>query len=128
MSEGGALTETELVELRSLLDQARAEVEHSVAASTADSKPVDLGLAIGRLSRVDALQQQHMALARRERVELRKKQIAAALSRLDEGSYGACVKCGEPIGYARLRVRPETTLPMPRPARAACPGGTADMS
>ncbi len=36
--------------------------------------------------------------------------IQEALSRLDEGKYGICESCGEPIGIARLKARPVTTL------------------
>lgn len=32
--------------------------------------------------------------------------IAAALARLDAGTYGLCVRCGEPIASARLEARP----------------------
>ncbi len=34
-------------------------------------------------------------------------QVEAALARLDAGTYGACVDCGQPIPDARLEVRPE---------------------
>ncbi|MCY4428528.1 MAG: TraR/DksA family transcriptional regulator [Halieaceae bacterium] len=36
--------------------------------------------------------------------------LKAALQRLDDGSYGICVSCGEDISAARLRVIPEATL------------------
>ncbi len=36
--------------------------------------------------------------------------IEAALSRLDDGSYGFCVETGEPIGLRRLDARPIATL------------------
>ena len=36
-------------------------------------------------------------------------EIEAAISRLDAGTYGVCVSCGEPIGDGRLRVRPAAT-------------------
>ncbi len=74
------------------------------------AKPVDLELSIGRLSRVDAMQSQALALARQERVALRAQQLRAALGRLDAGTYGACLRCEEPIGYPRLAARPEATL------------------
>ena len=35
--------------------------------------------------------------------------IDAALTRMDEGSYGACVSCGQPIGAERLEALPWTT-------------------
>ena len=34
-------------------------------------------------------------------------QVEAALARLDAGTYGVCVVCGEQIPAARLDVRPE---------------------
>jgi DnaK suppressor protein len=104
------LTESQLAELKALLEKAEQDVAQGLSASSADAKPVDLGLSIGRLSRVDALQQQHMAMARRQRVEVQLQQVRAAVSRMKIGTYGACIKCGEPIGFARLKARPETPV------------------
>ena len=36
--------------------------------------------------------------------------IDAAISRIDNGTYGYCEVTGEPIGLARLEARPVTTL------------------
>ena len=36
----------------------------------------------------------------------RVQQIDAALDRMDEGTYGLCATCGDPIATARLEVRP----------------------
>lgn len=102
------LTDAQLSELRRLLEKAQKETEKDLSASTADAKPVDLGLSIGRLSRMDALQQQHMAIARQQRVAVQLQQIRAALRRMDSGTYGACLKCGEPITRPRLKARPES--------------------
>jgi DnaK suppressor protein len=38
------------------------------------------------------------------------EQIERALSRIDEGTYGICERCGRPIGEERLRARPAATL------------------
>lgn len=64
--------------------------------------------AVGRLSRVDALQAQKMAQAQKRRNELRMKQVLVALRAVDDEVYGDCKVCGEPIGYARLKARPES--------------------
>lgn len=64
----------------------------------------------GRLSRMDALQGQAMAKAAQQRAELQLKRIDAALRRLDEGSYGDCLQCEEPIDPRRLRADPATPL------------------
>ena len=36
--------------------------------------------------------------------------VKAALRRIDEGAYGACVSCGEAISASRLEALPEATL------------------
>ena len=48
------------------------------------------------------------ALGAQELAELR--QIDAALARVEDGSYGACVKCGGEIAGARLELLPATPL------------------
>ncbi|MEX2207090.1 MAG: TraR/DksA family transcriptional regulator [Myxococcota bacterium] len=104
------LTQAQLAELRSLLEKAEAEAAQGLSDSTTNAKPVDLDLSIGRLSRVDALQQQHMAIARRDRATLQLQQIRSALGRIEAGNYGACIRCDEPIALARLRARPEALV------------------
>ncbi len=37
----------------------------------------------------------------------RRAEVVAALGRLDDGTYGRCVDCGQPIEQARLEFRPE---------------------
>ncbi len=46
------------------------------------------------------------SLGQAEQLELR--QIAAALGRIDEGSYGVCVRCGATIAEERLDLLPAT--------------------
>lgn len=65
---------------------------------------------VGRLSRMDALQQQAMAQSTRQRAELALHRIEAALRRCDAGSYGDCTKCDEPIDPRRLELDPATPL------------------
>jgi len=38
------------------------------------------------------------------------RQLRQALARFDEGSYGFCEECGQPIGASRLLARPEARL------------------
>lgn len=38
------------------------------------------------------------------------KKIEDALARIDDGSFGMCESCDEPISIKRLEARPETTL------------------
>ena len=62
--------------------------------------------AIGRLSRMDALQNQAMAKAGSVRRRTERTRLLAALSRLEEGEYGYCEACGDAIAEARLELDP----------------------
>ena len=63
---------------------------------------------VGRLSRMDALQGQAMALATEERREQARVRIEAALRRIEAGEYGLCLKCEEEIDIRRLELDPAT--------------------
>jgi len=39
-----------------------------------------------------------------------REQVVAALARIEDGTYGVCVDCGQPIAEERLEARPETNL------------------
>jgi RNA polymerase-binding transcription factor DksA len=49
-------------------------------------------------------------LALRQKVEQRIEQLEEALHRLDEGDYGICESCEQPIDPERLEALPDTTL------------------
>lgn len=65
--------------------------------------------AVGRLSRMDALQNQAMAKAGSSRRVAERTRLNAALRRIDEGEYGYCEDCGDPIAPARLDLDPAAT-------------------
>lgn len=61
---------------------------------------------VGRLSRMDAMQQQAMAKATRQNRTTEIRAIKNALLRLEEGEYGYCETCGENIPAKRLELTP----------------------
>ncbi len=61
---------------------------------------------VGRLSRMDAMQQQAMAKAISARRAQMRARLTAALKRIEDGEFGYCVQCGEDIAVARLRLDP----------------------
>ncbi|RLB72960.1 MAG: TraR/DksA family transcriptional regulator [Deltaproteobacteria bacterium] len=102
------LTATQQNSLQSKLSELKEELEVLLASSSASSQTVDLDQPIGRLSRMDALQQQAMAKANRAGHQMRLTLVDAALMAIKRGCYGECRRCEEPIGFSRLNVRPES--------------------
>jgi DnaK suppressor protein len=102
------LSDEQAETLRERLVELVAELEDSLRASAGAADPVVLDQSsVGRLSRMDAMQQQAMAKATRQRAQLRLMQSKAALSAFDRDEYGLCRNCEEPIGYPRLSAKPE---------------------
>ncbi len=98
-------------EIRKTLEAKRAELEALIDQTADDATPVELDQTQqGRLSRMDAIQQQAMAheTLRRRKQEL--QLIEAAFTRLAAGEYGYCVTCGEAIEPARLSLDPATAF------------------
>lgn len=101
------LTNKQRCELqRALLDLQR-ELQKQLQDSSDGAMPVSLDQPIGRLSRMDAMQQQSMVQANRRTAQARLTRIEAALRRCQSEEYGLCVECEEEIGYARLKAQPE---------------------
>ena len=96
--------------------RARIECEQQELRMLSDAgrkarAPVELDQqSVGRLSRMDAIQQQSMDLAREERRKARLAMLAAALHRLDKDEFGYCLACGEDISRQQLEIDPAVTL------------------
>ena len=104
----GDLSEEEAETLRARLVELVAELSAALHANATSADPVVLDQSsVGRLSRMDAMQQQAMAKATRETARLRLGQCKVALSAFDRDEYGQCRNCEEPIGYRRLSAKPE---------------------
>jgi len=65
---------------------------------------------VGRLSRMDALQNQAMAQETQRRRSQERVRIAAALQRIQEDEYGWCAQCGDEIAAKRLDLDPMAVM------------------
>lgn len=105
------LSVMDLEAARDRLIAARAELEALREQSAEARAPVTLDQqSVGRLSRMDALQGQAMAQAAEQRRATEMARIDAALIRIDDGTYGECLRCGEEIAEKRLELDPAATL------------------
>lgn len=94
-------------ELEKKLKERLEEISRERATNAEARQTVALDQAsVGRVSRIDALQGQQMALAQDRNRAAEVLQIEAALQRIEDGSYGYCITCDELISEKRLRFNP----------------------
>ena len=105
------LSEAQIDQLHQLLIAKQQEFELQMAGADAATKPVTLDQqSVGRVSRIDAIQQQQMAIANQQQTAQLLKRIELALHRIDSDEYGFCFQCEEPIAFVRLQAQPFASL------------------
>ena len=104
------LTPKQLLQLQTDLLTMKAKLIQQLddGASATDVVVLDQ-TSVGRVSRMDALQQQSMAKSTRVNAQASLRKVAAALQRIDDSDYGYCCVCDEPIQFERLQVQPEAS-------------------
>ncbi len=92
---------------RKRLAERKADLAEQSDLANDARKPVELDQqAVGRLSRMDAMQQQQMAEAAERARKRDIVRIEMAERRIADGDYGYCADCGEVIPVGRLAIDP----------------------
>ncbi|WP_170414268.1 TraR/DksA family transcriptional regulator [Ruegeria atlantica] len=99
------MNETQLAKFETLIRARLDELaEHSALGNQAQSVVELDQQAVGRLSRMDALQNQAMAKAQQANRDIETRRLVAALTRIEDGEFGHCEDCGEEIPVGRLNL------------------------
>lgn len=97
-------------DLKAKMQAEIATLRETIASLEATTAPVEPDVAIGRLSRLDTMQNQAITSASLTNTKRRLLKLEAALKRIDEEDFGLCEECGKPIPVARLLAMPESSL------------------
>jgi RNA polymerase-binding protein DksA len=99
-------SQREIDEIRTRLAASKAELQkrvstiHEHARDPLEQDSAEQAAQLGNVAVVSALESEAVQQI---------AEIEAAMQRLEIGTYGVCVGCGEPIGEGRLKVRPAAT-------------------
>ncbi|CZF85900.1 TraR/DksA family transcriptional regulator [Grimontia marina] len=90
------------------LENLKAHILEELDLLKGHAEPVALDQpSIGRVSRIDAIQQNEMAKSNLRGLQRQLLEVNAALQRLEDDEYGFCEGCGMDIPDARLAIKPE---------------------
>ncbi len=104
------MNQDKLEVFRSLIEKRIAEINEKLGSSDADTEPIAPDVAIGRLSRLDSMQMQQMALSAKRRQQTELQNLQNALDRIAKKTYGNCALCRKEIAEARLEAQPDAFL------------------
>jgi len=71
-------------------------------------KPISPDCGLGRLTRLEAMGEQHVNNKVLDEARIRLTRLNNALQRIDTPIFGICIECEESIGVGRMSVRPES--------------------
>lgn len=71
-------------------------------------KPITPDCSLGRLTRLEAMGESHVANSILDESRLRLTRLQNTLSRVDSDDFGICIECKEEIALERLKIRPES--------------------
>ena len=91
------MIEEELERFRLKLLGLEEEISDYLSKSEESAAAVEPDKSLGRLSRMEAMQDQQMVLELRRRKKRQKLEVANALGRIEKGTYGKCSFCGKGI-------------------------------
>ncbi|MBS3771513.1 MAG: TraR/DksA C4-type zinc finger protein [Bacteroidales bacterium] len=106
------MTEEEKKQLREKLLQEKKKVEKRIENLKDLTKPIAPENSIGRVSRMDAINNKSINDAALRTAENKLKNIEEALGKTHHKDFGKCRRCGQPIPMGRLAVMPESVLCM----------------
>ena len=85
-------------------------IKKDIASYELLTKPVSPDNAIGRLTRMEAINSKSINEAALRKAKYTRQKLERALAKIDDPDFGLCRECEEPIPTARLMILPETDL------------------
>lgn len=102
------MNEKERKDFEKLINQELEKIKEKVADLEEITKPIAPENAIGRISRMDAINNKSVNEAALRKAIEKLKNLEYARTKVGEVSFGVCARCGNPIPNGRLLLMPES--------------------
>jgi DnaK suppressor protein len=103
------MTSKQKEDLRTMIEKKLEETRSTIVELRESTKPMGLDSAIGRVSRMDYINNKSIAEGELQKAEDRVKALERWISLYDSDQFGKCSRCGQEINFNRLLLLPEST-------------------
>jgi len=97
------------LEIKSKIEEEIVKTEAIILEYKEQSKPISPENAIGRISRMDAINNKSITEAALRQAEAKLTNLRSALEKVGTKEFGICTKCEQPIPVGRILLMPEST-------------------
>jgi len=102
------MTQEEKNEIKQKIEADIQTLKAQILALEEKSGPISPDCSLGRLTRLEAMGEQHVNNTILDESRLRLTRLQNALLRIDKPMFGICIECEEEIGFGRMSIRPES--------------------
>ena len=103
------MTTGERQQLKAKIKIALQETNKKILHLEEATKPISPENSIGRISRMDAINNKSVAEAALRTAKKKRSNLEIALNKIDDPDFGNCTRCGKPIQAARLMFMPQSS-------------------
>lgn len=101
------ISKEERIQLKSIIESELEKLTKKVKELKDLAGSVTPDDAVGRISRMDAINNNSIVEASIRNIENRLDQLSMAIRMTDEANFGICIQCHQSIPFDRLKLRPE---------------------
>ena len=95
-------------EIRKKIEEEIRKTESLILDYKEQSKPVTLDNSIGRISRMDAINNKSITESALRQAETKLSKLHRAMDSIEKPDFGRCIKCHQPIPIGRILLMPES--------------------
>ncbi|NQU86794.1 MAG: TraR/DksA C4-type zinc finger protein [Mariniphaga sp.] len=104
------MEDTKRDELKDKIKSEIVKTEKHILEYRELSKPIAPENSIGRISRMDAINNRSISEAALKKAEKKLSDLKYMFSQIEESDFGTCIRCKKPIPMGRLLLMPQSNL------------------
>ena len=103
-----SLTQKEKETIKETINRDVRSLKEQISILEEKVKPIAPDCSLGRLTRLEAMGEQHVNNKILDESKIRLTRLNNALLRIDKPMFGICIECEDEIGFGRMSIRPES--------------------
>ena len=104
------MDKTQILEIKKVLKAELKSTQLKIDEYTELCKPIAPENSIGRVSRMDAINNKSVVEAALREAEKKMQQLLQMDKKINDEDFGICIKCRNTIPFGRLMIRPHSTF------------------